>query len=579
MNLDKRLLGFLKEVSPAFLASVAAGLAAAVSTIGLAWYLSVVVNRVFLEHDALSEIYLPLTFFAALSIAKSLFAFVSEDLANETARNIKNRIRKLILSHLNAAGPVSISKEKSGELTNTLLNGVEALDVYFSKYIPQLFFAVLVPVLILIFVFPSDLLSGFVLLLTAPLIPLFMILIGKAAEAQTQKQWKTLSRLSAHFLDMIQGLTELKLLGQSKKQSRNIAKLSNDFRETTMKVLRIAFLSALVLELAATISTAVVAVQVGLRLLYFKIDFQHALFILVLAPEFYQPFRQLGARFHAGMEGVQAAERIFEVLKTKIPHKVSAHRRNSLPTATLQEIRFSGVYFNYPTSEKDVLQNISFRIQKGEILAVVGPSGAGKSTLMHLLLRFIEPAKGSITVNGHPLSEIPAGWWRRQIAWLPQKPYLFHTSIYENIRLAKPDATKEQIIHAARKARLHDFVQTLPAGYNTPVGEGAALFSGGQAQRMALARAFLKNAPVVILDEPTSNLDPLLEEEISRCVKKLLQNRLGFIIAHRLNTIRNASQIIVLKNGRIYEQGTHEILLKSGKLYEQMMRSYTGEQR
>lgn len=579
MNLDKRLLGFLKEVSPAFLASVAAGLAAAVSTIGLAWYLSVVVNRVFLEHDALSEIYLPLTFFAALSIAKSLFAFVSEDLANETARNIKNRIRKLILSHLNAAGPVSISKEKSGELTNTLLNGVEALDVYFSKYIPQLFFAVLVPVLILIFVFPSDLLSGFVLLLTAPLIPLFMILIGKAAEAQTQKQWKTLSRLSAHFLDMIQGLTELKLLGQSKKQSRNIAKLSNDFRETTMKVLRIAFLSALVLELAATISTAVVAVQVGLRLLYFKIDFQHALFILVLAPEFYQPFRQLGARFHAGMEGVQAAERIFEVLKTKIPHKVSAHRRNSLPTATLQEIRFSGVYFNYPTSEKDVLQNISFRIQKGEILAVVGPSGAGKSTLMHLLLRFIEPAKGSITVNGHPLSEIPAGWWRRQIAWLPQKPYLFHTSIYENIRLAKPDATKEQIIHAARKARLHDFVQTLPAGYNTPVGEGAALFSGGQAQRMALARAFLKNAPVVILDEPTSNLDPLLEEEISRCVKELLQNRLGFIIAHRLNTIRNASQIIVLKNGRIYEQGTHEILLKSGKLYEQMMRSYTGEQR
>jgi len=198
---------------------------------------------------------------------------------------------------------------------------------------------------------------------------------------------------------------------------------------------------------------------------------------------------------------------------------------------------------------------------------------------MHLLLRFIEPAKGSITVNGHPLSEIPAGWWRRQIAWLPQKPYLFHTSIYENIRLAKPDATKEQIIHAARKARLHDFVQTLPAGYNTPVGEGAALFSGGQAQRMALARAFLKNAPVVILDEPTSNLDPLLEEEISRCVKELLQNRLGFIIAHRLNTIRNASQIIVLKNGRIYEQGTHEILLKSGKLYEQMMRSYTGEQR
>ncbi|HID37895.1 MAG TPA: thiol reductant ABC exporter subunit CydD [Calditrichaeota bacterium] len=579
MNLDKRLLGFLKEVSPAFLASVAAGLAAAVSTIGLAWYLSVVVNRVFFEHDALSEIYLPLTFFAALSIAKSLFAFVSEDLANETARNIKNRIRKLILSHLNAAGPVSINKERSGELTNTLLNGVEALDVYFSKYIPQLFFAVLVPVLILIFVFPSDLLSGFVLLLTAPLIPLFMILIGKAAEAQTQKQWKTLSRLSAHFLDMIQGLTELKLLGQSKKQSRNIAKLSNDFRETTMKVLRIAFLSALVLELAATISTAVVAVQVGLRLLYFKIDFQHALFILVLAPEFYQPFRQLGARFHAGMEGVQAAERIFEVLKTKIPHKVSAHRRNSLPTATLQEIRFSGVYFNYPTSEKDVLQNISFRIQKGEILAVVGPSGAGKSTLMHLLLRFIEPAKGSITVNGHPLSEIPAGWWRRQIAWLPQKPYLFHTSIYENIRLAKPDATKEQIIHAARKARLHDFVQTLPAGYNTPVGEGAALFSGGQAQRMALARAFLKNAPVVILDEPTSNLDPLLEEEISRCVKKLLQNRLGFIIAHRLNTIRNASQIIVLKNGRIYEQGTHEILLKSGKLYEQMMRSYTGEQR
>src|SRR5690606_31105200 len=321
----------------------------------------------------------------------------------------------------------------------------------------------------------------------------------------SRAQWRALSRMSAHFLDALQGLPTLKLFGRSRAEIERIRVISDQFRDTTMSVLRVAFLSALVLELLSTISVAIVAVEIGLRLLYERMTFADAFFVLVIAPEFYLSLRMLGTRFHAGMSGFAAAERIFAVLETPPPAAPDA------PPAALPErittVRFERVAFAYDAGERPALNGVSFEIRHGEKVALVGPSGAGKSTIVQLLLRFIEPGGGQITVDGVPLALIPADVWRTQIAWVPQRPHLFQTTIADNIRLARPDAPLEDVVRAAEQAHADEFIRAMPQGYATPIGERGARLSGGQAQRIALARAYLKDAPLLLLDEPTANLD------------------------------------------------------------------------
>ncbi|MGD9900523.1 MAG: thiol reductant ABC exporter subunit CydD, partial [Calditrichaceae bacterium] len=518
-----------------------------------------------------------LLIFAAISILRAFFIWFSQSESNRIALYIKARLRKKLGEKIINAGPSYVTGERSGELSNTILNGVEALDAYFSKYIPQLFLSVLIPVAILFFVFPADLLSGVVLLITAPIIPVFMILIGQMAESKTKKQWKALSRMSAHFLDVLQGLTTLKLFGRSKDQTDTIARISKEFRLTTMSVLKIAFLSALVLEMAATLSTAIIAVEVGLRLLYAKMAFRDALFVLILAPEFYQPLRQLGARFHAGMEGVTAAGRIFEILESEITKPLSIKTiDNPIPTEINHPISFRNISFSYDEGQRPVIKNLSFDINPGEKAAIVGPSGSGKSTIANLLLRFLSPAQGSILYGGWDIHDHDIKKWRELIAYVPQSPYLFHKTIAENIALAKPGATQAEIIEASEQSLLHDFVRSLPMGYDTVIGEKGARLSGGQAQRIALARAFLKDAPILILDEPTSNLDPELENKIHESIRKLTLNKTTLHIAHRLSTVRQADQIFVMSNGTIREYGSHDQLMGQNGIYFRMIRSFEG---
>ncbi len=574
MHIDKRLFSFLGSVKQYFLLTILLGVLVAGATIYQAWLLSRIIDAVFLKSHTLSMV-LPLMLqFLLISLLRGVLHYGEKSTASQVSFRIKHTLRQMLTRHITRLGPAFTKGERSGEISNTLLNGVESLDAYFREYLPQLFLSALVPTLILFFVFPRDLLSGFVFLLTAPIIPIFMLLIGHIAQSLTQKQWKSLSRMSAHFLDVLQGLTTLKIMGRSREQIEVIARITDEFRQSTMKVLRVAFLSALALEMIGTISTAVVAVEIGIRLMYARMEFLPALFILILAPEFYLPMRLLGAKFHAGMEGVAAANRIFQILLQK-PLTSGGTRRPRLQLNE-QTIHFREVSFTYPGSTHPALEEITYQFSPGSRTAIIGPSGSGKTTLTWLLMRFLDASEGQILIDQQPLNEIDPDFWRQQIAWVPQQPYLFHTTIQENIRLARPDATEAEVIRAAQQAHIHEFIASLPEGYRTIVGERGARLSGGQAQRIALARAFLKDAPLLILDEPTSNLDPETEQLLGASMKELMQGRTVVVIAHRLETVQQMDRILVLSRGRIIQQGTPEELARQEGLYQQLLKAYGG---
>jgi len=325
--------------------------------------------------------------------------------------------------------------------------------------------------------------------------------------------------------------------------------------------------------MVATISTAIVAVEIGLRLLYGHLVFEQAFFVLVLAPEFYLPLRLLGTRFHASVSGVTAARRIFQVLLIERPRQGEGKTRGQGEPDRIVSLSFDDVHYAY-ADDRPALNGVSFTIEAGQRVALVGPSGAGKSTVAQLLLRFIEPQRGEIRVNGARLAGVPACDWRKQVAWVSQNPYLFNMSAIENIRLARPGATRDEITLAAQFAHAHEFIQALPQGYDTVIGERGARLSGGQAQRIALARAFLKDAPLLILDEATSNLDPETEALLQDATERLMQGRMTLVIAHRLSTVYRADCIVVMDAGQVVETGTHSFLMRQAGTYHKLVTAY-----
>ena len=563
---SRRLIALARSSGFALTLTILLGWCGGLLTILQAWYLASIVNAVFLNGLTRAALALPLGLLLAVVATKALTIWGADVSANVVAQRVKTDLRERLLTHLAGLGPAFTQGERTGELATAAVEGVESLDAYFSQYLPQLVLAASIPLSILILIFPIDLLTAIVFLLTAPLVPFFMIMIGKAAEALTGRQYQTLSRLSAHFFDVLQGLTTLKALGQAKSQANVIAEVSERYRDVTMQVLRVTFLSALALELLTTLSTAIVAVEIGLRLLYGKMEFLPAFFILVVAPDFYLPLRQLGLRFHAGMSGATAAKRIFEILDLPLPERNTP--RESLFSYSVLRVVFEGVSYTYPNRETPALENVSFEIPYGKLTALVGASGAGKSTLASLLLRFIEPSSGQILVAGRPLLETPVEKWRRLVAWVPQNPYLFQDSLAANLKLARPQASETDLVRACRQAGLMDFIATLPQGFDTMIGERGARLSGGQAQRLALARAFLKDSPFLLLDEPTSSLDPGLEAELQQSVQTLMKGRTALVIAHRLSTVYQADQIVVLDSGRVVETGKHnELIARKGSYF------------
>ena len=447
---------------------LAIGLAAlgGAALIAQAAALAQVVDRVFLQRQSLAAVAPLLAALLLLALLRAALAWGGDAAAQEVSVGVRAPLRARLLRRLFARGPLYTAGERTGELANTVVGGVESLDAYYSQYLPQAVVAALIPAAILVIVLPIDTLSGVLLLITAPLIPIFGALVGSLSTESSRTQWTALSQFSAHFLDVLQGLTTLKLFGRSKRQAEVIARLGEDYRRATMKTLRVAFLSALTLELVATLSVAIIAVEIGLRLLYGQIPFERAFFVLLLAPEFYLPLRALGAKYHAALSGVTASERIFAVLGDEAPSDTQAPERQPIAPASAPmesprgavELAFVGVRFTYPGANQPALEEITFRAPVGSRIAIVGPSGAGKSTLVNLLLRFAEPDAGAILVDGEPLAGIDPRAWRERMTWIGQRPYLFHATVAENILLARPAASLEDARQAAQAAQADEFI-------------------------------------------------------------------------------------------------------------------------
>jgi ATP-binding cassette, subfamily C, bacterial CydD len=584
MNLDRRLVRIARVAGLAMILTVLAGFFAGILTVLQARQVSRVIAQVFLEGQSLSDVMPMLWVLLAAVAGRAVLSGLSEYAGGVAAVQVKQTLREMLVRHLFRLGPAYTESERSGELLNTITQGVESLDAYFSQYLPQLALAGLLPLAYLAVILPLDPLSGLVLLFTGPLIPFFMFLIGSLSQSLTRQQWAALSRMSAYFLDTLQGLGTLKALGRSQEQAARIAQVSERYRIVTMRVLRFTFLSALALELLGTIGTAIIAVEVGLRLLYGWMGFEAAFFILILAPEFYQPLRNLGLRFHASMAGVAAAQRIFSLLDQPpaVPEMQeavgSAQDRVILSDRKPFTLAFDQVHYTYPDRAHPALNGVSFEMRSGQMTALVGASGSGKTTIIRLLLGFMQPSAGTIRLDSSPIANLSSLAWRENIAWVPQRPFLFNGTVAENLLMANPGAAEADMRRALEQAHLADFVDSLPLGLGTALGEGGARLSGGQAQRLALARAFLRGAPLLVLDEPSAHLDVAQEQMLRDSIQRLLEGRTALVIAHRLATVAEANQILVLSEGNVVEAGHHAILLAQQGMYARMLAAFHGQE-
>lgn len=583
-----RLLARDRAARAWLLAAVLAGVGAAVSLLVQLAAVALVVADVFLAGGRLEE-QVPLLGVAFVMLAvRAGLVVLREVAARRAAERLVGTVRGELTDQLLRLGPAWLDDERSGELGGVLVGGLETLEEYVASYLPARWLAMVVPVLVLLVVLLLDPPSVAVLLFTGPLLLLLLVVIGGRTREVTERRFLEMRTLSAFFLDILRGLPTLRMFGRSREQVENLRRISARYGEATMDVLRIAFQTSLVLEWGATIAIALIAVEVGLRLLVDGIAFDRALAVLLITPEFFLPLRVLAVRFHLGTAGKAAMARVFDILDqpaalahaapTETTVRPSGHAAEQGPGSfgTPPEIRFDAITYRYPTREQPALEAVSFRVPAGRSVALVGASGAGKSTAASLLLRFMDPSDGQIRVDGRPLAELSPPAWRASVAWVPQRPHLFAGSVADTIRLARPDADDAAVVAAARSANAADFIERLPAGYETAVGEAGARLSGGQRQRLAIARAFLRDAPVLVLDEATSYQDEASEAAIADALARLSVGRTVLVIAHRLRLAERADQVVVLAAGRVVESGAPADLLAQGGAYARLVRDQAG---
>ncbi|MHB1613844.1 MAG: thiol reductant ABC exporter subunit CydD [Actinomycetes bacterium] len=532
---DPRLLRYARTTRTFLAVTVGLGVLTALLVIATAWLVSAAVTRAFLHGAGTSALEGVLIGLGVVLGLRALVAWLREMAAAATSAKVKTQLRTQLLAHAVALGPAWASGERPGEIITLATTGIDALDAYFSRYLPQLVLAVMVPLAVLVEVVLHDWLSGLIIAVTLPLIPIFMIMVGLTTTRRTRHQWLALSVLAGHFLDVVAGLPTLKVFGRAKAQAETIREVTERYRAATMTTLRIAFLSAFVLELLATLSVALVAVTIGVRLVNGELGLGTGLFVLILAPEAYAPLRAVGAQFHASVEGVTAAGRIFEVLETQ-PSSSGGH--GHVPDLAGATIRLEGVGVTYPGRGGPAVAGLDLALAPRSTTVLTGPSGAGKSTLVALLLGLREPDAGRVVVvpeHGEPvnLGSLDLVAWRAQIAWVPQKPALLAGTLAENIRVGDPQASDERVRQAARDAGLGELVDDAGDGLARRVGERGAGLSAGERQRLALARALVRDAPVLILDEPTANLDGSTEAQVLEVLDHARAGRTVLLVAHR----------------------------------------------
>jgi thiol reductant ABC exporter CydD subunit len=554
--IDPRLLRRARSVRVLLAADVVLGVVAALLVLAQAVLLARVVARSF-DGASLAEVREPLILLALVAVARAVATWGFEVAGRRAATDVLSDLRVDLVERRLRDRPAGLDGAQSAEVATVAVGGVDALETAFARYLPHLVLALVVPVAVLVLVAVIDPVSAGVMLLTLPLVPVFMWLVGRYTERRTRERWQALARLSTHFLDVVRGLPTLRAFDRAEAQAERIAEVGDRYRRATMGTLRVAFLSGAVLELAATLGIALVAVVVGVRLVEGGLGFEAGLTVLVLAPELYLPLRNLAAQYHASADGLAVSGRLLDLLEEGPPR---ATGRATPPSPRAVPVRLEAVSFSYPAArEHPVLDGVELELRPGETVALVAESGAGKSTLASLLLRLAEPDGGRVVAGSVDLASCDAAVWRTQIAWVPQRPTLFRGTIAHNLRLGDPTADDRRVREAAELAGADSFVRELPEGYETTVGDGGRELSAGEGRRLALARAFLRDAPLLILDEPTANLDPASAELVGDAIDRIRERHTILLIAHRTELARRADRVVALTGGRLVEHALETV--------------------
>jgi thiol reductant ABC exporter CydD subunit len=539
--LDPRLVRRARAVRAMLVVDAVLGVVAALLVLAQAILLARVAARGF-AGASLAEVLTPLTLLVAVAACRAVAAWGFEVAGRRAAASALSDLRLDVVERRLRDRPAALDRTESAEVATLAVGGVDALETAFARYLPQLVLAVVVPVAVIALVASIDLLSAGIMLLTLPLVPVFMWLVGRYTERRTARRREALRLLAVHFLDVVRGLPTLRAFNRGRAQVGRIEEVSDEYRRATMGTLRVAFLSGTVLELAATLGIALVAVTVGVRLAEGGLGLEAGLTVLVLAPELYLPLRNLAAQYHASADGLAVGERLLDLAEEE-GRPVGGQ---TPPSPRDASVRLEGVSFSYPGRAATVLADLDLELAPGETVALTGPRGAGKSTVGALLLLLVEPAAGRVTVGGLDLADCNPAAWRAQVAWVPQRPTLFRGTVADNIRLGDGAASDEAVREAARQAGADGFVRELPDDYRTVVGDGGRPLSTGQVRRIALARAFLRDAPLVILDEPTADLDPASAEAVGEAVERLLGGRSVLLVTHRPELEARADRVVRL---------------------------------
>ncbi len=541
-----------------------------VTIIGQSYLIVTIVDRLFLKGATFSEVVPLLIGLLCTFFLRTVFHYLNGRTGVKMASRVKGDLRKNLL-HKFTHNPVQLAQQgQTGRKVSVMMDAVDEVDNYFSSYMPQVIQATIIPLMVLIVIFTQHMATGLIIMITAPFIPVFMMIIGFKTKDKSEEQLDKMAAFSGGFLDTLQGLTTLKLLGRSNHQKETIRKSSLDFREATMEVLKIAFSNSLALEFISMLSMGIVALELAIRLIIFQdMTFFTAFFVLVLAPEFYTKLKDLGSAFHTGRGSMGAAKKLESELTETA--KTISWGKESLEKGSPPVIELQDAHFSYG-EDAFALKNIAVKILPHEQVAIVGKTGAGKSTLLHMIARLVPLSGGDLFINGKPQSTYKEKDWFNQLSYISQNPYLFSGTIAENIAIGESRlVTREEIEQAAEKAGIADLVDSLEHGYDTPIGEGGRGLSGGEKQRVAIARAFLKKPSVILFDEPTTGLDLRTEQILQASMAELSKSSTVITVAHRLHTIKKADKLLFLEKGELLATGTHEELIEEVDAYRQMV--------